>query len=125
MSLKMGQVKRCLYPSSCQGGTYHPIQIFFPTTLKPKKVTSRLGNLNYILCGHFVEKIPPSGGKSQPSKMAGCWLPLRQFEVAIFEKYLHAMQLKLTEYDRITIFLLYKPKHPIKLRYLELSSEIF
>ena len=49
-------------------------------------------NLNYVLCGQFNEKI-----KSEKT----VW---KTFNVDILKKkYLHAMQLKLTEYVRITI----------------------
>ena len=68
-----------------------------------------LSNLFYILCGHFDgEKsgIPLTRGKGKPSKSEGTgWLPLWK------KKYLHDMDLKLTEHVRNTISLeLYKQK---------------
>ena len=38
-----------------------------------------------------------------------------------FWKYLNTIELKLSGYDRIVIFLFYKKKKPIKKRYLESS----
>ena len=49
---------------------------------------------------------PLQVGWGKPSKIAG------KGGGRHFDKYLHAMQLKLTEYVIITISLLYKPKTP-------------
>ena len=48
------------------------------------------------------------------------WLPPENILSHHFEKYLHDMNLKLTEHVRNTISFLYKQKNWVKFRYLEL-----
>ena len=75
---------------------------------------SHLSNLNYILCGHLGKNgaTPFRCGKvsRQRWRVLG-WLPPKKVLNSHFERYLPAVQLKLTEYYvRISISLLYKPK---------------
>ena len=84
--------------------------------IAPKRKQSdpgHLSNLFYILCGHFDEKNPGSppntGGRvSRQSPRVRGWLPPETILSRHFEKYLHDMDLKLTEHVRNTISLLYK-----------------
>ena len=46
-----------LNPRLTEGGSYHPLEIFSLSPQNQKEIDLRhLGNLNYILCGHFDEK---------------------------------------------------------------------
>ena len=74
-----------------------------------------IGNLFYILCGHFHEKIGcntlPGGRVSRKSEGKGSCCNLFSFQKTLirhFEIYLHTMMMKLTEHVGIKIFLLYK-----------------
>ena len=58
------------------------------------------------------------------SEGTGGWLPPENILSRHFEKYLHDMDLKLTEHVRNTISLLYKQKQ-VKFRYLQFFSEKF
>ena len=66
-------------------------------------------NLFYIPCGHLDEKKKPGVSRQNP-RVQGEWLPPENILSSHFEKYLHDMDLKLTEYGRNTISLLYKQK---------------
>ena len=94
------------------GGVATPLTVF---PGRSKTLKRYVGNLFYILCGHFDEKIvvpryPKSRGEGVGEM--GCNLFHFFFDILSrhFEKYLHTMKLKLTEHIWIAIFLLCKQK---------------
>ena len=96
---------------------------FFPAAPKPKWKCN-LGNLNYIHAVILTGKnfgTPFRWGKisRQRWRVRG-WLLPENFFNRHFEEWLYAMQLKLTEYVRITISLI--TNNLVKFRYLELFT---
>ena len=113
---------------------YHPLENFSLSPQNQKENDLRhLGNLNYILCGHFDENnnnnktktktkqkqkqnknggTPFRWGLGKPSKMVGkrggCHL--WKTKVAILKKNIDCMVLKFTVYIRNVISFFYKPK---------------
>ena len=124
-----------LTPSNQGGVVATPLTVFPRSLSNAKEIyQGHIGNLFYILCGHFHEK---NWGchltrfrvsrQSQRMREGGC-CNLFSFKKKIirhFEKYLHTMMLKLTEHVGITIFLLYKQKNTVKFWYSELLQRNF
>ena len=106
-----------LNPRLRKGGGYHPLTVSPRLHQNAKqRDPGHLSYLFYILCGHFDEKnirgCPITWGYDTPmvsrqsSRVRGGWLPLENILSRHFEKYLHDMDLTLTEHVRHTISLL-------------------